>query len=504
MPQEQTNKPTLDRETLERAISDQQCRRALVKAYGFAVWILIYLAHYFELEPADFFPELIAALENDDIDALLVIGFRGSAKSTFISTAYAIYAALEKPHLYPFIVLLVSTGDMSTSTIAAIKHELENNDLLKEDYGVPAFVKVKGVSWEVRKKLESKDDWQARNLLLATGVRILARSRGQRIRGIRHGAHRIKLAIGDDIDDLKSVATQESRNATAKWWRGEVIGALALQARRILVGNWLHLDGLMARMKDSGRYHVLEFPLIREGVGTEWERCTWKAAYPTQEAIDKKRKDMGDIDFLREMMLQVVPEDGQDVLPEDIQYYDDPPFDDGNYLATGVDLAISQKESADYTAAVSGEVAWDDGETQIYIQPFPINRHLSFKDTIDSLNEIRKLTKMSCEFFVEDTQYQHAAIEELERRGFSVTAMHPIKDKRARLRVAAKYIKHGTVKFPRTGMKVTCPHCRQEVDLIQQLLGFGTEKHDDLVDALVWLILGVAQDGIEQKVVEYV
>jgi hypothetical protein len=63
------------------------------------------------------------------------------------------------------------------------------------------------VSWEVRHKLESRDEWQARNLLLSTGIRILARSRGQRIRGIRHGTHRIKLVIGDDIDDLKSVQT---------------------------------------------------------------------------------------------------------------------------------------------------------------------------------------------------------------------------------------------------------------------------------------------------------
>jgi hypothetical protein len=37
------------------------------------------------------------------------------------------------------------------------------------------------------------------------------------------------------------------------------------------------------------------------------------------------------------MLLQVVPEEGQDVLPEDIHYYGDQPFDDGNYLAQGVD-----------------------------------------------------------------------------------------------------------------------------------------------------------------------
>jgi phage terminase large subunit-like protein len=44
--------------------------------------------------------------------------------------------------------------------------------------------------------------------------------------------------------------------------------------------------------------------------------------------------------------------------------------------------------------------------------------------------------------------------------------------------VAARYIKTGVVKFPRKGAE----------QLITQLLGFGSEKHDDAVDALVYLI----------------
>jgi hypothetical protein len=35
----------------------------------------------------------------------------------------------------------------------------------------------------------------------------------------------------------------------------------------------------------------------------------------------------------------------------------------------GIDLAISTKESADYTAIVSGEVTWPAGNIEIYIQP---------------------------------------------------------------------------------------------------------------------------------------
>jgi hypothetical protein len=32
-----------------------------------------------------------------------------------------------------------------------------------------------------------------------------------------------------------------------------------------------------------------------------------------------------------------------------------------------------------------------------------------------------------------------------------------------------------------------------------QLLGFGVKKHDDAVDALVYLILGLVGDGIEEQ-----
>jgi hypothetical protein len=48
---------------------------------------------------------------------------------------------------------------------------------------------------------------------------------------------------------------------------------------------------------------VLEFPLILNGNGPEWERCTWKAAYSNQLAIDKRKQEIGDIAFRREMLL---------------------------------------------------------------------------------------------------------------------------------------------------------------------------------------------------------
>jgi hypothetical protein len=59
---------------------------------------------------------------------------------------------------------------------------------------------------------------------------------------------------------------------------------------------------------------------------------------------------------------------------------------------------------------------------------------------------------------------------------------------------AAQYIKTGVVKFPRHG-------CEQ---LLTQLLGFGAEKDSDAVGALVYLILCLAGDGIEEAKVHYI
>ncbi len=143
---------------------------------------------------------------------------------------------------------------------------------------------------------------------------------------------------------------------------------------------------------------------------------------------------------------------------------------------------------------MSAEVTFENNQLSIYILPHPINRRMTFNDTMVTLEHIRDSTRMSSEFYVEAVAFQQVAIEEMERRGFAVTAMRPMKDKRARLRVAARYIKLGVVKFPRTG-------CEQ---LLTQLLGFGIERFDDLTDSIVYLILGLIRDNSEIPDIKYI
>jgi len=72
--------------------------------------------------------------------------------------------------------------------------------------------------------------------------------------------------------------------------------------------------------------------------------------------------------------------------------------------------------------------------------------------------------------------------------------MHPTTDKRSRLQVVAPYIKNGTVLFPRTG-------CEQ---LLGQIFNLGVDSHDDLCDSMVWLLQGLANQGLELPKIHWI
>ena len=428
--------------------------------------------------------------DDDAIRFLEIVGHRGSGKTTIESLCYVIYAALEKAKLYPFVILCGDTSMQVGMNMANVKEELENNKLLIEDYGtIYQNEKVNDKSPE-EKTLESDEEWQKRNMLLANGVRIIGRSRGQKVRGLRHRQHRPKLVVVDDPEDSEWVKEKENRDKTEAWLRGEIMpGIDPHTGRLILVGNYLHDDALMARAKGWGIFKVIEIPIIGKDM-----RCVWPAMYPTREKLIEKRQQMGPIAWLREMMLLAVSDEGQEIKPSDITYYDKLPEASRGLRGHGVDLAISQKQTADYTAMVDGDVYYPESAgPRIYILPFPTNARLNFGQTID-LIVTRHRSGGQHLFFIEAVSYQKAAIEELDRRGVNVEGVQPLSDKRARLRVAAPHIRNATVLFPLTGCEA----------LLSQLFNFGTEAHDDMVDGLVYLILGLLKDGIDQKVVHWI
>lgn len=429
---------------------------------------MLYLPHHLQLAPAIFHRELIENLEDETVRMLLVVAFRGSAKSTFGSLALPLWAALEKQDIYQFILPIADTFAQAKINIANIKHELESNDRIIADYG----------------DMQSNEEWQATNILLKNGVRIMARSRGQKVRGLKHQQYRPKLIILDDPEDSEWVRTKENRDKTEKWLKGEVIPALDEQdGKLIVIGNWLHTDALIARLKRSGAFKTLEYPLI-DAHGA----VTWPAKYPTPNIIAAKQAEFGVTAWQREMLLRIVPEEGQEVTDEMIHYYDEGQSMGLIASGTGCDLASSQKQTADYTSMVSGSLAFVNNTPRIFIEPRPINERFLFHEFLEQARMITAARNAMHQFFVEDVAYQQVAIQEMQRRMLNAIPMKAGTDKRARLRAIVPYIQNGTIVFPRRGCE----------DLIVQLLGFGIEEHDDLVDALVYLVLGLLRFGVSK------
>jgi hypothetical protein len=125
---------------LERLADDVEVRRAAAKTLkGFC---LTYLPHHFPADLSDFFDEMAQALENHDLKRLEMIGFRGCAKSTMASLALVLWAALEHADRYPFIIMLADTTAQAGINMAAVQHELRENELLLRDYGHLKYRKI--------------------------------------------------------------------------------------------------------------------------------------------------------------------------------------------------------------------------------------------------------------------------------------------------------------------------------------------------------------------------
>jgi predicted phage terminase large subunit-like protein len=216
--------------------------------------------------------------------------------------------------------------------------------------------------------------------------------------------------------------------------------------------------------------------------------CLWPGKYPTQESIEQERlKVASDISWQREYLLRILPSDDQVIRKEWINYYDVmPPKEKVRSIRIGVDLAISEKTTADYTAMVTGWVYTDHltRETTVYIDPIMVNKRMNFPDTVEKCKELhRTLSAIKRpDFAIEVVAYQSSLPQTLAQQGLSVRSIKiGSQDKRSRLVIASHLIKSAKILFPRTGCEL----------LIDQIVNFGTEKYDDLADAFTALILDV-------------
>lgn len=475
-----SNNTDQQQEIIYRMLDDKKIRVNITRE-SFWYFFHFYYAHYLKYATADFQKEIISLIESDSMEDLFIVAFRGSGKSTIVTTAYPIWSILGKQQK-KFCTIFCQTKLQAKQHMANIKSELESNNLLKRDLG--PFQ-------------EESDEWGAYSLVFNNQqARIMVASSEQSIRGLRHNQHRPDLIICDDVEDVQSTKTREGRDKTHSWLYGEVIPTGDKNTRLIIVGNLLHEDSLLMRIKEDiqdkkTKGLFKEYPLIDKN-----DKCLWGGKYKDLSDLEnEKLKVASEISWQREYLLRIIPNEDQVIYPEWIHYYDKDLNKDHvayrGYYA-GVDLAISTKDSADYTTIVSAYIYGRADKLRVHILPNPVELKLNFPDQVKLLKDISQTYMIGQDdtMFIESVAYQEALPQMLESEGVEAESIKPKGDKRTRLLFTSTAIKSGIVKFPKKG-------CEK---LIRQLVGFGVEKHDDLADAFSLLINATLAKHAEDEI----
>jgi len=440
------------------------------------LFFAIYLSKYIKYQTAKFQQEIFELTQDVKNRMSVIVAFRDSAKSTICTTSFPLWSILTgQSH---FVIISSGTRSKARQHLGNIREEVENNALLKNDLG--PF------------KSET-DEWGAFALTFPKyNAKIIAVSSEQSVRGLRYKNHRPDLMIADDLEDLESVRTQESRDKTYRWFKGELLPAGTRDTRVFVVGNLLHQDSLIVRLQKDIQSTLMPGEFRAYAILNDEGNSTWLGKYPNLDSVEEEKRKINDhITWEREYMLRIVSPDHQVIKRDWIQTYDytDLPKQAISKICMGVDLAIKEEERHDFTAVVISKMYILDGKKVLYIDR-TVNKKMDFPTAMDELrllnHEYSKLG-VPVEILIEDVSLQSAWSQQLKEYGVNA---RPIKighsKKGVRLSVCSQWVKHGRILFPKKGVGL----------LTEQIVNFGVEKKDDLADAFSLLAIEVLSEPL--------
>ena len=415
---------------------------------------LVVLSHHFYLKPADFHREVCKVLERKD-KYTCIVAPRGHSKSTLVSLAFILHQVLFRR--VRFVILLSDTATQAERFLDTIKAELEGNEIIRKFWG----------------NLEGKK-WTSSEIELAIGVRIMAQGSGGKIRGVKYNQYRPDLIVVDDLENDELVKNKERRQDLELWYEGAVIPTLDPQGRLVIIGTILHYDSLLSKLSKDPQYTQLFYQAITNGKALWEERLSYENLMKLKESYTKR----GLLDvFQCEYMNEPISAENAVFKKEWFKYYNDSEID-YRFLnkVIGVDLAIGQKNSSDYSVIM---VTGMNDRNEIYVLEYSRGRYTP----IEVIKEIFRLAKkwgvptVGIEAVAYQKSLSYFVEEEMRRTGhfFMIEDLKPDTDKERRIKGLQPRYATGTVY-----------HKPNMTDLEEELLLFPKSPHDDLSDTLYY------------------
>jgi predicted phage terminase large subunit-like protein len=445
------------------ADSEEKQKQRLKRAAGDPLYFCrTYLPHYFPHAPAPFHYELVRMLEQRDSDVvtpMAVAAPREFAKTTVCTFGYVLHQiCFRKRH---FILIASDTEDLASDLTGYIYLELLYNERLQQDFG------------ELVKGNKPVDDFVTLN-----DIRVKARGRGQRLRGLKHKQYRPDLAILDDMENDTNVRNPEIVQALLDWVKSTVYPALDARGTLMIIGTILRWRSALHQMLTSPDEPYCNFQRRIYRAYQDDGTSLWEARHPVAR-LKLQKQLMGSVAFNREKMNEPAP-DGGFFKEEWIHYYHPDSLKDRELVVTGFfDPSLETGATSDYKAFIT--VGWCPREMVFYVMDAIIQ-----KITLDQvMRMIYNRHQQYCYQVVgvEDNLFQRLLLKEFDRLGQERSQIMPLRGvthriaKETRVAGLSPLLERGKIRFIRG-------HSDQEL-LVEQLLYFPSRTlHDDGPDAL--------------------
>lgn len=415
---------------------------------------------------------------------------RGHSKSTTITIVYTLAAMLFRDRKYALIV--ADTETQASLFLGQIKQILYDSEEIRHLFGLKSC--DKGVDFEKDTETDIIVNFED-----GTKFRIMAKGAEQKLRGLLWNGQRPDLIAIDDLMNEELVANKDRRDKLRRWVYGSLIPCRSERGIIRFVGTPMNLDdpleALMPRENDKNT--IVEDLKIwspkRHGM---WKAVKYRAHNSDYSSLlwpQRKTKD----DFIQlrnDFISQGIPEVYAceylcNPVDDSIRYFrkSDMLSMSGadkerkfNYYITA-DLAISQKERADYTAIVVGGM---DENGLLYIVNV-IKDRLAGDEIVDTLLTLQRVYDPIA-IGIEEMQVSKAIGPFLNRAMVEQNTfinLIPLKphrtDKISRARSIQARMRAAAVKFDKT--------TEWWPDFENDVLTFPRGKNDDTVDALAYL-----------------
>lgn len=178
---------------------------------------------------------------------------RGHAKTTFKLTLKTLHSILYGYET--FTLIICNSKEEASRKAKEILNELEHNDALKRVYGELA---------PKRGQKEGLGRWGKDEFTTNNGILIMARSKEQSLRGIKHGAERPSKIICDDVESLEGVMTLEQRQKTHEWFFKDILklGRTDRTTNFTVIGTRLHIHSLLSELLNTPGWESITYKAI--------------------------------------------------------------------------------------------------------------------------------------------------------------------------------------------------------------------------------------------------